>query len=141
MAGILGVSYIHTSIGMTLDRMSSVDDFHLLSVSHFLQASTLPGLAHAIEQRTDTMLESQWPNVLGLSGIVIAVLVPVFLRRSWRKKLAESEDSGLPAGRESNPSRRGRGIDGYDRVDDGSTREGMEMEERDLEGKEGTHVA
>ncbi|GAA5920739.1 hypothetical protein JCM6882_003041, partial [Rhodosporidiobolus microsporus] len=51
--GIAGVSYIHTQIGTTLDQMTSSDDFHLVS----------------------------WGNALGLGGIILAVLIPVLLRR------------------------------------------------------------
>ncbi|KAK4055366.1 hypothetical protein OIO90_003204 [Microbotryomycetes sp. JL221] len=60
--GIAGVSYIHTTIGTTLDQMTSSNDFHLLS----------------------------WQNGLGLGGIVVAVLIPVGLRRMYRKDLEQA---------------------------------------------------
>ncbi|GAA6009489.1 hypothetical protein JCM11491_003576 [Sporobolomyces phaffii] len=66
--GIAGVSYIHTQIGTTLDQMTSTSDFHLIS----------------------------WQNGLGLGGIVLAVLVPVLMRRYYSKDLAEASQD--PAG-------------------------------------------
>ncbi|KAM0790925.1 hypothetical protein ACM66B_004232 [Microbotryomycetes sp. NB124-2] len=60
--GIAGVSYIHTTIGTTLDQMTSSSDFHLIS----------------------------WQNGLGLGGIIVAVLIPVLLRRYFRKDLEEA---------------------------------------------------
>lgn len=62
--GIAGVSYIHTTIGTTLDQMTSSDDFHLIS----------------------------WQNGLGLGGIIVAVLIPVALRRMWKKDLEEAAE-------------------------------------------------
>jgi hypothetical protein len=53
--GISGITYIHTTIGTTLHEMSSSKDFHLLSLK----------------------------NALGLGGIIIAVLIPVIIRRVW----------------------------------------------------------
>ncbi|GAA5892647.1 hypothetical protein JCM8208_005875 [Rhodotorula glutinis] len=60
--GIAGVSYIHTTIGTTLDQMTSSSDFHLVS----------------------------WQNGLGLGGIVVAVLIPVLLRRAFASDLADA---------------------------------------------------
>lgn len=51
--GIFAVSVIHVTIGEKLDQMTSADDFHLFSVR----------------------------NILLLSGVVCAVLVPVFVRK------------------------------------------------------------
>ncbi|GAA5960492.1 hypothetical protein JCM3765_003654 [Sporobolomyces pararoseus] len=66
--GIAGVTYIHTQIGTTLDQMTSTSDFHLIS----------------------------WQNGLGLGGIVLAVLIPVLLRRYYSKDLSEAAED--PAG-------------------------------------------
>ncbi|KAM0750510.1 hypothetical protein T439DRAFT_326473 [Meredithblackwellia eburnea MCA 4105] len=68
--GIMGVSYIHTEIGTTLDKMTGTSDFHLISIQ----------------------------NGLGLGGIMVAVLVPVFLRRRYKKDIeqAASDDPVLP---------------------------------------------
>lgn len=68
--GISGVTYIHTQIGTTLDQMTSSDDFHLIS----------------------------WQNGLGLGGIIVAVLIPVLLRRAWKQDLSEAatNDDLLP---------------------------------------------
>ncbi|GAA5939681.1 TVP38/TMEM64 family protein [Sporobolomyces koalae] len=66
--GIAGVSYIHTQIGTTLDQMTSTSDFHLIS----------------------------WQNGLGLGGIVLAVLIPVLLRRYYSQDLSEAAED--PAG-------------------------------------------
>ncbi|GAA5877696.1 hypothetical protein JCM16303_000207 [Sporobolomyces ruberrimus] len=66
--GIAGVSYIHTQIGTTLDQMTSTSDFHLIS----------------------------WQNGLGLGGIILAVLVPVLMRRYYSKDLSEAAED--PAG-------------------------------------------
>ncbi|KAI5476716.1 SNARE associated Golgi protein [Pseudohyphozyma bogoriensis] len=60
--GIMGVSFIHTQIGTTLDQMTSASDFHLIS----------------------------WQNGVGLGGIIIAVLIPVFMRRAWKKDLDQA---------------------------------------------------
>ncbi|GAA5973026.1 hypothetical protein JCM21900_003529 [Sporobolomyces salmonicolor] len=60
--GIAGVSYIHTQIGTTLDQMTSSSDFHLIS----------------------------WQNGVGLGGIILAVLIPVGLRRAYRSDLDDA---------------------------------------------------
>lgn len=62
--GILGVSVIHTTIGGSLDQMTSADDFHLIS----------------------------WRNFLGLSAVVIGVLIPVGLRYYFKRELASVQD-------------------------------------------------
>ncbi|QRV89486.1 Golgi apparatus membrane protein TVP38 [Ceratobasidium sp. AG-Ba] len=61
--GIMGVSVIHTTIGGGLDQMTSAEDFHLIS----------------------------WRNFGLLSAVVVAVLIPVGLRWSWKREL---EDAG-----------------------------------------------
>jgi uncharacterized membrane protein YdjX (TVP38/TMEM64 family) len=64
--GVLGVSVIHTRIGQTLDEMTSVDDFHLIS----------------------------WQNFFGLAAVVVGVLIPVGLRYYFREEaqvVAETE--------------------------------------------------
>ncbi|KAH8919665.1 hypothetical protein BT69DRAFT_1223793 [Atractiella rhizophila] len=71
--GIMGVSFIHTQIGTTLDQMTSSADFHLIS----------------------------WRNFFGLAGIVVAVMVPVAIRYAWRSELEdaaneEEDEAGLP---------------------------------------------
>ncbi|GJN93467.1 hypothetical protein Rhopal_006524-T1 [Rhodotorula paludigena] len=66
--GIAGVSYIHTQIGTTLDQMTSSSDFHLVS----------------------------WQNALGLGGIILAVLVPVLLRRYFASDLADAASDPAP---------------------------------------------
>ncbi|GAA6044102.1 hypothetical protein JCM8097_008438 [Rhodosporidiobolus ruineniae] len=70
--GIAGVSYIHTQIGTTLDQMTSSDDFHLIS----------------------------WQNGLGLGGIILAVLIPVALRRFFASDIADAAEADHIAGSE-----------------------------------------
>ncbi|BGO94167.1 hypothetical protein NBRC10512_001319 [Rhodotorula toruloides] len=60
--GVAGVSYIHTQIGTTLDQMAGSDDLHLVT----------------------------WQNACGLGGIIVAVLIPVFLRRLFAADLADA---------------------------------------------------
>lgn len=62
--GIFGVSVIHTSIGGSLDDMTSADDFHLISFKNFLL----------------------------LSAIVVGVMIPVGLRYYFRRDLANIAD-------------------------------------------------
>ncbi|KAL8277164.1 hypothetical protein RQP46_010412 [Phenoliferia psychrophenolica] len=68
--GIAGVSLIHTQIGTTLDQMTGTSDFHIISIQ----------------------------NGAGLGGIMLAVLVPVFLRRRYKKdlELAATDDDAVP---------------------------------------------
>ncbi|GAA5986489.1 hypothetical protein JCM11641_005216 [Rhodosporidiobolus odoratus] len=67
--GIAGVSYIHTQIGTTLDQMTSSEDFHLIS----------------------------WKNGLGLGGIILAVSIPLLLKKYYASDLtsATAEPGGL----------------------------------------------
>lgn len=60
--GIGGVSYIHVTIGTTLDQMTSSADFHIIS----------------------------WQNGVGLGGICLAVLVPVLVKRHYRKDIDDA---------------------------------------------------
>jgi uncharacterized membrane protein YdjX (TVP38/TMEM64 family) len=62
--GILGVTVIHTTIGGSLDQMTSAEDFHLIS----------------------------WRNFLGLSAVVVGVLIPVGLRYYFKRELASVQD-------------------------------------------------
>lgn len=55
------MSVIHVTIGSSLDSMTSAADFHILSLR----------------------------NVLGLCAVVVAVLIPVGLKRIFRKDLGE----------------------------------------------------
>lgn len=57
--GIAPVSVIHVTIGSSLDSMTSADDLHVLSVR----------------------------NVLGLIAVVVAVMIPVGLKRVFKKDL------------------------------------------------------
>ncbi|KAI0073674.1 hypothetical protein K474DRAFT_1627173 [Panus rudis PR-1116 ss-1] len=59
--GIFGVTVIHTTIGGSLDDMTSPADFHLIS----------------------------WKNFFLLSGVVIGVMIPVGLRYYFRRELAD----------------------------------------------------
>ncbi|ORY33423.1 hypothetical protein BCR39DRAFT_563941 [Naematelia encephala] len=63
--GIAPVSVIHVTIGMSLDTMTSAADFHILSLR----------------------------NVLGLIAVMVAVLIPVGLKRVFRKDLGELEET------------------------------------------------
>ena len=63
--GIAPVSVIHVTIGSSLDTMTSAADFHILSVR----------------------------NVLGLIAVVVAVLIPVGLKRVFKKDLGELEEA------------------------------------------------
>ncbi|WWD19642.1 hypothetical protein CI109_104104 [Kwoniella shandongensis] len=63
--GIAPVSVIHCTIGSSLDSMTSAADFHLLSVR----------------------------NILGLCAVVVAVLIPVGLKRVFRKDLGDLGDA------------------------------------------------
>jgi hypothetical protein len=60
-AGIAPVSVIHVTIGSSLDTMTSAADFHILSLR----------------------------NILGLCAVIVAVLIPVGLKRIFRKDLGE----------------------------------------------------
>ncbi|KAH9943705.1 oxalate transporter [Amylocystis lapponica] len=62
--GIFGVSVIHTTIGGSLDDMTSAADFHLIS----------------------------WKNFLMLSAVVVGVLIPVGLRYYFKQELATVAD-------------------------------------------------
>ncbi len=62
--GIFGVTVIHTTIGGSLDDMTSADDFHLIS----------------------------WKNFLGLSAVVVGVMIPVGLRYYFKRELATVAD-------------------------------------------------
>lgn len=59
--GIAPVSVIHVTIGSSLDGMTSAADFHILSLR----------------------------NILGLSAVIIAVLIPVGLKRIFKKDLGD----------------------------------------------------
>lgn len=62
--GIFGVTVIHTTIGGSLDEMTSPQDFHLIS----------------------------WKNFLGLSAIVVGVMIPVGLRYYFKREIATVVD-------------------------------------------------
>ena len=62
--GIFGVTVIHTTIGGSLDDMTSPEDFHLIS----------------------------WKNFLGLSAVVVGVMIPVGLRYYFRRQVATVAD-------------------------------------------------
>ncbi|TCD63759.1 hypothetical protein EIP91_004974 [Steccherinum ochraceum] len=75
--GIFGVSVIHTTIGGSLDDMTSPSDFHLIS----------------------------WKNFFLLSAIVVGVMIPVGLRYYFKRELAsvadvEAEAEAAQAGEE-----------------------------------------
>jgi hypothetical protein len=59
--GIAPVSVIHVTIGSSLDSMTSAEDFHILSLR----------------------------NVLGLGAVIVAVLIPVALKRIFKQDLGE----------------------------------------------------
>ncbi|WWC64564.1 uncharacterized protein I303_107175 [Kwoniella dejecticola CBS 10117] len=59
--GIAPVSVIHVTIGSSLDSMTSAADFHILSLR----------------------------NILGLLAVVVAVLIPVGLKRVFKKDLGD----------------------------------------------------
>ncbi|PCH42645.1 oxalate transporter [Wolfiporia cocos MD-104 SS10] len=62
--GILGVTVIHTTIGGSLDDMTSADDFHLIS----------------------------WKNFFMLAAVVVGVMIPVGLRYVFKRELATVVD-------------------------------------------------
>ena len=62
--GIFGVTVIHTTIGGSLDEMTSAEDFHLIS----------------------------WKNFLGLSAVVVGVMIPVGLRYYFKREVATVVD-------------------------------------------------
>lgn len=62
--GILGVSVIHTTIGGSLDDMTSPADFHLIS----------------------------WKNFFFLSAVVLGAMIPVGLRYFFKRELASVAD-------------------------------------------------
>lgn len=62
--GILGVSVIHTTIGGSLDDMTSAADFHLIS----------------------------WKNFFFLSAVVAGAMIPVGLRYYFKRELASVAD-------------------------------------------------
>ncbi|KAI9066115.1 hypothetical protein FKP32DRAFT_1610284 [Trametes sanguinea] len=63
--GIFGVTVIHTTIGNSLDDMTSADDFHLIS----------------------------WKNFLMLSAVVVGVMIPVGLRYYFKREIATVADT------------------------------------------------
>lgn len=63
--GIAPVSIIHVTIGSSLDTMSSAADFHIVSVK----------------------------NVLGLIAVIVAVLIPVGLKRVFKKDLGDLDEA------------------------------------------------
>ncbi|TBU43223.1 hypothetical protein BD309DRAFT_991118 [Dichomitus squalens] len=62
--GIFGVTVIHTTIGGSLDDMTSADDFHLIS----------------------------WRNFLGLFAVVVGVMIPVGLRYYFKRDIQAVAD-------------------------------------------------
>nr|BAJ10704.1 oxalate transporter [Fomitopsis palustris] len=62
--GILGVTVIHTTIGGSLDEMTSAADFHLIS----------------------------WKNFFMLAAVVVGVMIPVGLRYFFKRELATVVD-------------------------------------------------
>lgn len=62
--GIFGVTVIHTTIGGSLDDMTSPEDFHLIS----------------------------WKNFFLLSAVVIGAMIPVGLRYFFKRQLASVAD-------------------------------------------------
>ncbi|KAI0833723.1 oxalate transporter [Trametes gibbosa] len=62
--GIFGVTVIHTTIGGSLDEMTSAKDFHLIS----------------------------WKNFLGLAAIVVGVMIPVGLKYYFKREIATVAD-------------------------------------------------
>lgn len=64
--GIFAVSVIHTSIGNSLDQMTSPEDFHLFSLR----------------------------NCLLLTGVCIAVLIPVAVKKFGKVESLEAADDG-----------------------------------------------
>ncbi|KAI0749851.1 oxalate transporter [Daedaleopsis nitida] len=67
--GIFGVTVIHTTIGNSLDDMTSADDFHLIS----------------------------WKNFLMLSAVVVGVMIPVGLRYYFKREIATVADAEAEA--------------------------------------------
>lgn len=63
--GICPISVIHVTIGSSLDTMTSAADFHLISVR----------------------------NVLGLFAVIVAVLIPVGLKRIFKKDIGDLEEA------------------------------------------------
>ena len=61
--GIMPVCILHVAIGTSLDTMTSADDIHILSVR----------------------------NVLGMIAVVVAILIPVGLKRVFKKDLGDLE--------------------------------------------------
>jgi hypothetical protein len=59
--GIIPISVIHVTIGSSLDSMTSAADFHILSAR----------------------------NVFGLVAVVVAVLIPVGLKRVFKQELGD----------------------------------------------------
>lgn len=63
--GICPVSVIHVTIGSSLDTMTSAADFHILSIR----------------------------NILGLLAVIVAVLIPVGLKRVFKKDIGDLEEA------------------------------------------------
>lgn len=59
--GMIPMSVIHVMIGSSLDQMTSADDFHLISVR----------------------------NVLGLAAVIVAMLIPMALKRIFKKDFTD----------------------------------------------------
>jgi hypothetical protein len=63
--GIAPISVIHVTIGSSLDTMTSAADFHLVSVR----------------------------NILGLVAVIVAVLIPVGLKRVFKKDIGDLDEA------------------------------------------------
>ncbi|ORX40599.1 hypothetical protein BD324DRAFT_611478 [Kockovaella imperatae] len=63
--GIAPMSLIHVTIGSSLDSMTSAADFHILSVR----------------------------NILGMIAVAVAILIPVGLKRIFKKDLGDMEET------------------------------------------------
>lgn len=68
--GMIPMSVIHVMIGSSLDQMTSADDFHLISVR----------------------------NVLGLAAVIVAVLIPITLKRIFKKDFGDLAETQSPQG-------------------------------------------
>lgn len=83
------MSYIHTQIGTTLDQMTSSSDFHLIS---WQNALGLGGSACSLVPPSS----SSFALTRRLHPVILAVLVPVLLRRYFASDLADAASDPAP---------------------------------------------
>lgn len=94
------MSYIHTTIGTTLDQMTSSSDFHLVSWQNGLGlggSASAPLLLPVVAPCTDAHC-ARAP-----ASVVVAVLIPVLLRRAFASDLADAASDPAASSPDGHP--------------------------------------